>query len=66
MPPLLTTAEAMSLLRVKTRCKFNDICKLYGIKPVWRGGEGNVYLSDDFKFNTVDKEEDAFYDSVHG
>ena len=66
MSPVLTTAEAMNLLRVKTHEKFNEIRSLYGIKPVWRGGDGNVYLRSDFEFKPIDKEEDAFYDSVHG
>ena len=66
MNPLLTTSEAMNFLRVKTYKKFNEICSMRGIKPVWRGGEGNVYLADDLMLKPMDKEEDAFYDHIHG
>lgn len=65
--PIITTTEAMKLLRVKSYDKFNAIRKKYGIKPVWRGGDGNVYLADDFNFTKkIDNQDDPFYDHVHG
>lgn len=68
LPPAITTKEAMNLLRVKTPEAFNAIRKRYGIKPVWRGGEGNVYLSTDFQaiLSPLDNDMDPFYDHIHG
>ena len=64
----LTTKEAMKVLKVFSYEGFNKIREAYGIKPAWRGGEGNVYLRKDIDNinNTMDKVEDPFYDSVNG
>lgn len=69
IPPCLTTREAMKLCRVRSYEGLKSILEKHGIRPAWRGGEGNVYRGSDFRplfYPDIDNAGDPFYDVVDG